>query len=123
MKNGPQCYGIPLSHICRIITDAANGSPWIAATVVLGHLRRDIPPETATRLYQHWGNHAQTAKRRQDPAELQMRLGGQAVAFRCLSHAKKYGLLESRGPVGGRREYKLTPKGRTLMKGSQPWTP
>lgn len=123
MTKSLKCYGIPLSHICRVLTEAANGSPWVEAVVVVGYLRRDIPPDTATRLYIHWGNHAQTDKRRQDPAELQMRLGCQAVAFRCLSRAKQVGLVESRGPRGARREYRPTAIGRKLAKESKPWTP
>lgn len=111
-------YGIPLSRVCQLVSDGADEDGWCIATIIVGHLRSEIPPERATRLYIHWGNHSKIEKRKQQPAEVQLDQGRKHVTFRCLSTAKRRGLLESRGPTGGQREYRLTNKGRELLKGA-----
>ncbi|MHC4178447.1 MAG: hypothetical protein ACYSWU_13130 [Planctomycetota bacterium] len=112
-----KCYGIELRRVCQAVWQGANGQVWCKATVVIGYMFCEIPPEVATRLFIHWGNHSDIEKRKQMPAEVQYDHGRRCIVFRCLSRAKKVGLLESRGPAGAEREYRLTPKGLALLEG------
>lgn len=112
-----KCYGVPMKRVCRAVAEGANGGEWCQATVVVGHLRGEIAPEHATRLYLQWGNHAEVELRKQHPADVRVDRGRKCVAFRCLSFAKARGLLESQGPPGGKREYRLTDKGNQLIQG------
>ena len=113
------CYGISMKRLCQVIVEGANGGEWCQATVVLGYLRGEIPPEYATRRYLHQGHdHGKQdiARRKKHPADVRVDRGRKYVVFRCLSDAKTCGLLESQGPPGGRREYRLTEKGRELLR-------
>jgi len=110
------CYGVRLVDVCLAVIQHTNGEGWTTATVVLGHLRQGIPPEKATRLFIHWGNHQDMERRKQMPADVQLDQGRKCVVFRCLSNAKRAGYVISRGAPGGRREYQLTPKGLKLVK-------
>ncbi len=113
------CYGISMERLCQVVVEGANGGEWCQATVALGHLRGEIPPEYATRLYLHQGStHGKriTELRKQHSADVRVDQGRKYVAFRCLSTAKCCGLLESQGPPGGRREYRLTEEGRELLR-------
>ena len=112
-----KCYGIEMARVCEALAAGANGSEWCPAVKVLGQLRREIPPERASRLYIHWGCHADIEARKKHSAEVQNNHGCKCVVLRCLSFAKKKGLVESRGPAGVYREYQLTNKGKKLLEG------
>lgn len=113
-----KCYGIELRRVCEAVSQGAKDGVWCTATVVIGYLFCEIPPERATRLFIHWGNHKDIEKRKQVAADVQYDLGRRCVVFRCLSVAKKRGLLDSQGPAGNEREYRLTTKGYRLLQGA-----
>lgn len=110
-----KCYGVPIRDVCGAVSQGANGSPWCAATVVVGLLRNSILPEHASRLYIHWNHRRPLEERKADPGDVQVTLGRAYIVFRCLSVAKRAGLLEAKGGQGGKREYRLTKKGRDLI--------
>lgn len=112
-----KCYGVDIVDVCERIAARTNNGDWLRAVVMVGQLRQEIAPERAIRLYIDWGDHAKKEERKQHSAEMQFDKGCQCVVFRCLSFAKCRGLLESQGPPGAYREYRLTDKGRGLLKG------
>lgn len=116
---GGQCYGVSYARLCEAVAAGANGSPWCSATKVVGVLRSEVPPESATRLYFQWGNHEKSEEYKRHPADVQLDQGRRMVVYRLLSNAKRLGLLEVRDAKakGARREFRLTDKGRALLNG------
>lgn len=112
-------FGISMERLCQVVVEGANGDGWCQATVAVGYLRGEVRAEDAIRLYLHWGARTEPiADRRRHPEDVRVDRGKKCIVFRCLSLAKGCGLLVSQGPPGGRREYRLTKKGRKLLKGA-----